>query len=566
MMGLGYTALQQMKDAQLAQEGEKEKAERLFTAQKRAQSEKARAEVEKRQAVAARDVADHERERAEQQRLRAETQSQLANQQSERANSERQRAENEQRKALANEREARDKSAEADIARGDAVTQKEQAEKQRTRADTQSHLSASRALALTSREARTADLPLVLEAYRLNHEYGGDPDDPELFAAMHAVGARYPTHTVEKLPQKNGALSLALSKDGRTIFAGDESGQISRHDQGVGGGQSAVGRRPPTAQDSTAPGSTVNCRLPTVDSLDGDQWLAPKVVAHMDGPVRTLALRDNLLAAGTDGGRIAIWDLGKAGAPPQELTAGQAAVTSIAFQPSGLLLAAGNLDGTVTLLDPLHPAAPATLRVADKKNSIRAVAWSADGRSVAASQLSGALLWDASQPGTRPRSVCTGALDIRSLAFKPDGTVLLCGKADGRIIGWPLRQGRELTFSGHTASVNSLRFSPHGDTLASGSSDGTIRLWHIDKPEALPGVIPRQEGWVWAVAWSADGRRVISGGKEPSIHISSARSDVLAADLCRTTIHPLTEEMWNRYTDEPYRETNPCADPRLGLK
>ena len=530
MVALGYTALQQMKAAQLAEADAQTRLEQVIVAQKRVQAEKARAEGEKRQAIAARSVADQERERAEEERLRAETQSQIATQESERANSERQRAEIEQQKALANEREARAKSKEAEIARGEAVAQKELAEEQRTRAQTLRHLSASRALALTSREARTVDLRLVLEAYRLNDEHGGDPDDPELFAAMHAVGARYPTHTVEKLPQKSGALSIALSPDGRTIFAGDESGQISRHD------------------------------------LDRNQWLAPKVVGHLAGPVRALALRNNLLAAGTDGGKVAIWDLGKAGAPPQELTAGKAAVTSIAFQPKGSLLAAGNLDGAVTLLDPLQPAAPSVLRATDNKSSVRAVAWSADGRSVAANQLSGALLWDVSQPGTQPKSVCGEALDIRSLAFKPDGTVLLCGKADGRIIGWPLRQGRELTFSGHTAGVNSLRFSPRGDTLASGSSDGTIRLWHVDKPEALPRVIPRQEGWIWAVAWSADGNRVISGGKEPSIRISSARNDVLAADLCRTNLRPMTEEMWSRYTDEPYRETNPCADPRLGLK
>jgi WD40 repeat protein/energy-coupling factor transporter ATP-binding protein EcfA2 len=530
MVALGYTALQQKKAAQLAERDAEEKLEQLLAAHKRVQVEKTRTEAEKRQAVAARAVADHERERAEEQRLRAETQSQIALQQSERANSERQRAESEQQKALANEREAHARTKEADLARGEAVAQKEQAEEQRTRAQVLRRLSASRALALTAREARTVDLRLVLEAWRLNRENGGDPDDPELFAAMHAVGARHPTNTVQKLPQKNGALSIALSPDGHTIFAGDESGQISRHD------------------------------------LDRNQWLAPKPVAQLAVPVRALALRGNLLAAGTDGGKIAVWDLGKPGTPPRELTTGQRAVTSIAFQPTGSLLAAGNLDGSMMLLDPLHPNAPVTLRAADSRNGVRAVAWSADGRSIAAGQRSGALLWDAARPDAPPRSVCKDALDVRSLAFKPDGTALLCGKADGRIVGWPLRQGRELTFSGHTGSVNSLRFSPRGDTLASASSDGTIRLWHIDRPEALPTVIPRHEGWVWAVAWNADGSRVISGGKEPSIRISSARTDVLAADLCRADVPPIPEETWSRYTDEPYRETSPCADPRLGLK
>lgn len=523
MMGLGYAALQQKKAAQLAERDAEEKLEQMIAAQKRAQAEK-------QQAVAARAVADEERRNADEARLRAETQSQIALQQSELANTERQRAELEQQKALANEREAHARTKEADVARGEAVAQKEQAEEQRTRAQTLRHLSASRALALTSRETRNVDLRLVLEAWRLNHENGGDPDDPELFAAMHAVGARYPARTVEKLPQKNGALSLVLSPDGRTVFAGDETGQISRHDR------------------------------------DREQWLAPKVVGRVPGPVRTLAIRNHRLAAGTDGGKILIWDLRNAGAPPVELITGKGAVSAIAFQPAGSLLVAGALDGGVTLLDPEHASAPRTLRAADGRNGVRAVAWSADGKRVAASQPKGSLSWDAAQPGAAPRTLCGNALDVRSLAFTPDGTALLCGKADGRIIASPLGQGSELTFSGHTASVNALRFSPRGDRLASASSDGTIRLWHVDRPQALPQVLPRHDGWVWSVAWSNDGSRVISGGREASIRISSARIDILASDLCGVELPPMNEALWSRYTDEPWRETSPCAGPRMGMK
>ncbi len=528
MVGLGYTAFRQKAEAmRLEHEAEVER-DSAFAAQKRAQAEKRRAEDEKRLAEEARLTADRERGVATQQRSRAETQTVIAQRQSEIAERERLRAESEQQKALTNEREARDQTKKTEIARGEAVAQKETAEEQRKKATTLRHLSASRALALTARQARAVDVPLVLEAYRLNRENGGDPDDPELFAALHAVGDRHASQTVQKLPQKNGALAIAVSPDGRTIYAGDESGLISRHDH------------------------------------DRNQWLPPKTVGQLSGPVRTLALHDNLLAAGTGGGNVAIFDVRNGGAP-REINAGKAAVMSLAFQPSGSLLATGNLDGTVTLWDAAHPAAPARLRPADNK-PVRAVAFSPDGKTLAASQPSGALLWNVAQPDAQPRSVCKDANDIRSLAFKPDGTELLCGRADGRIAGSPLRQGRELTFSGHTASVNSLSFSPRGDVFASGSADGTIRLWHVDKPEALPDVITRAEGWIWAVAFNADGSGVISGGKEPAIRISDARTDVLAAHLCRTKVDPMTEETWSRYTDEPFPETTPCSDPKLGLK
>lgn len=530
MLYLGYTAVQQKKAAVFAEHDAEERLEQVTTAQKRARAEKERAEAEKRSAEEARSTAIQEREKAEQQRVRAETQTEIAKKQSKIAESARERATVEQQKALESEREARESAKKAETAQHEALALRDRAEEQRTKAQTLRHLSASRALALTSREARSVDVRLVLEAYRLNRENHGDPSDPELFAAMHAVGARYPSHTVEKLPQKNGALAIAVSPDGRTIFAGDESGLISRHE------------------------------------YDRDHWLPPKAFGHLGGPVRTLALRDNLLAAGTAAGKIALFDLRNAAAP-QELTAGNAAVMSLAFQPRGSLLAAGNLDGTVALWDAAHPAAPRQLRVGDNKSSVRAVAFSPDGKSVAASQpVGGALLWNVAQPDAPPRSVCKDANDIRSLAFEPNEKALLCGRADGRIVAAPLHNGRELTYSGHSASVNALSFSPDGGVFASGSSDGTIRLWHTDKPEALPQVLPRQEGWVWAVAFNADGSGVISGGKEPAIRISDARTDVLAAHLCRTKLDPLSEEVWSRYTDEQYPETNPCSDPALGLK
>jgi hypothetical protein len=529
MMGLGYTALQQKKAAQLA---EHQAEDARFAADRErdvAKQQRVRAETQTEIARRQSELADRERNVAQQQRSRAETQTEIAQRQSDLAERERLRAESEQKKATANEQEAREQTKKTEIARGEAVAQKETAEEQRRKATTLRHLSASRALALTAREARSVDVRLVLEAYRLNRENGGDPDDPELFASLHAVGGRHASQTVQKLPQKNGALAIAVSPDGRTIFAGDESGLISRHDH------------------------------------DRNQWLPPKTVGQLAGPVRALALRDNLLAAGTGGGNVTIWDVRNGGAPRQ-ISTGSAAVMSLAFQPSGPLLAAGNLDGAVTLWDSAHPAAPTRLRDAGNKAGVRAVAFSPDGKTLAASQSSGALLWNIAQPDAQPRSVCNDAKDIRSLAFKSDGSALLCGRADGRIVGSPLRQGRELTFSGHTASVNSLSFNPRGDVFASGSADGTIRLWHIDKPEAPPDVITRQEGWIWAVKFNADGSGVISGGKEPAIRISDARNDVLAAHLCRTKIDPLTEETWSRYTGEPYPEATPCSDPKLGLK
>src|SRR6185295_15025797 len=153
-----------------------------------------------------------EAKRAEAQRLRALNEKFLADQ--ERAKAENQTrlteeqrriAEIERRKAEANALEARAKKAEADAARleaegrrSEAVRERQRADELRTQAESSeaeakglSRLSLSRALALQAPrlvQKDHLDLPalLALEAYRLNKDNQGDPQDPDLYNALRA--------------------------------------------------------------------------------------------------------------------------------------------------------------------------------------------------------------------------------------------------------------------------------------------------------------------------------------------------------------------------------------------
>ncbi|MDE0396348.1 MAG: sigma-70 family RNA polymerase sigma factor [Candidatus Poribacteria bacterium] len=75
---------------------------------------------------------------------------------------------------------------------------------------------------------------------------------------------------------------------------------------------------------------------------------------------------------------------------------------------------------------------------------------------------------------------------VAVLAFSPDGTVLVSGTHNGKIILWDLLSGNKITtLDGHTQPVETLVFSPDGKTLVSTGQDGAVFVW--DWEEALKG-------------------------------------------------------------------------------
>jgi serine/threonine protein kinase/WD40 repeat protein len=74
-------------------------------------------------------------------------------------------------------------------------------------------------------------------------------------------------------------------------------------------------------------------------------------------------------------------------------------------------------------------------------------------------------------------------VEIRTLAFSPDGQTLAIGASDQAIHLWHVATGRRtLTFSNLGAAVNQLAFTADGRRLAAAMHDGTIRIWDAQVP------------------------------------------------------------------------------------
>jgi RNA polymerase sigma factor (sigma-70 family) len=161
-------------------------------------------------------------------------------------------------------------------------------------------------------------------------------------------------------------------------------------------------------------------------------------------------------------------------------------IEGLSLSADGKRLATGGDDGIIRLWD---LATGAALRQIDATGAVIhgfAVALSPDGKTLAApSRPRGAqgaeqiILWDAAT-GKEIRHMDGSPQAAWSrLAFSPDGKTLAAGEWDGgKVHVWDAATGKEIkAWAAHTGTVTAVAFSADGKRLVTGGADKAVILW-----------------------------------------------------------------------------------------
>jgi WD40 repeat protein/serine/threonine protein kinase len=271
------------------------------------------------------------------------------------------------------------------------------------------------------------------------------------------------------------------------------------------------------------------------------------------GPVDAVSLSPDgrRVAVATWQNQAKVWNLDGTG-EPIVVPYNSQYVHAVAFSPDGRRLALGGSDRQAFAVVCEIDGGRVVQKFAGHTDGVLSVAFSADGKRLLTSSYDGtARLWDVDS-GRELQRFEGHNWWVWSAAFAPPAgseaeTRVVTAGQDGLVMVWDVKSGEAgPPFRGHRGPVYSAQFSPDGKTVV--SAGGDRRLLHWDpatiKPFDFANLLDERPqetqkftaldghtAAVRSVAFSADGKRLVSGGNDNCVRVWDVATHTLLKTL-----------------------------------
>ncbi|WP_404815561.1 NACHT domain-containing protein [Streptomyces thermolineatus] len=176
-------------------------------------------------------------------------------------------------------------------------------------------------------------------------------------------------------------------------------------------------------------------------------------------------------------------------------------------------------------------AGHARIRLDGHMDTVRDIAWSADGRLLATASRDGtARVYDAASGRSLCVLPCDGAM-VESVSFSPDAARLATVGRDQVVRVWDVASGepvRQLTGAGGIG--RQVAWSPDGTRVAATFKDEVVRVWEADTGR-LVRELRGHTGDVWGVAWAPDGSRLATASHDRTVIVWDAATGAATTTL-----------------------------------
>jgi cytochrome c len=235
---------------------------------------------------------------------------------------------------------------------------------------------------------------------------------------------------------------------------------------------------------------------------------AVSVLRFHDGAVNAVAaMPDGRFVTAGEDGRIAIWRAGEA-TPVQTFEEHNGPIVALAVSPDGQEIASASWDETASVRSLIDGRSKA---FRGHRGNVNAVGFLPDGRLVSAGYDTTLRIW-LRNPESGAASVLTIGSPINALTISGKGDIITAS-ADGvvRIIA-PEGTSRA-SVETQEVPITSLAVSPDNSKIAAASIAGSITIIDVIAAKVVLQIAATKQP-VWALAFAAEGRELLSGGAD----------------------------------------------------